>query len=106
MLITHDGVSPRLDSTAWIAPNAVICGNVTVGPGCRVMFGAQVIAEGGSITIGRECSSLSFRSPRQAQRSAQQRRRPPQDPPRCGSNGAHRLGRRRRFGSSAAAGRA
>jgi carbonic anhydrase/acetyltransferase-like protein (isoleucine patch superfamily) len=55
MLITHDGVSPRIDSTAWVAPNAVICGNVTVGPGCRVMFGAQVIAEGGSITIGREC---------------------------------------------------
>src|SRR5262245_52114747 len=55
MLITHDGVSPRVDSTAWVAPNALICGNVTVGPGCRVMFGAQVIAESGSITIGREC---------------------------------------------------
>jgi carbonic anhydrase/acetyltransferase-like protein (isoleucine patch superfamily) len=25
------------------------------GPGCRVMFGAQVIAESGSIVIGREC---------------------------------------------------
>jgi carbonic anhydrase/acetyltransferase-like protein (isoleucine patch superfamily) len=55
MLITHDGVSPRIDSTAWVAPNALICGNVTVGPGCRVMFGAQVIAEGGFIAIGREC---------------------------------------------------
>jgi carbonic anhydrase/acetyltransferase-like protein (isoleucine patch superfamily) len=55
MLLKHHDVSPRIDSTAWVAPNAVICGNVTVGPGCRVMFGAQVIAEGGSIIIGREC---------------------------------------------------
>jgi carbonic anhydrase/acetyltransferase-like protein (isoleucine patch superfamily) len=55
MIIKHDGVSPRIDSSAWVAPNAVICGNVAVGPGCRIMYGAQVIAESGSITIGREC---------------------------------------------------
>ena len=55
MLIKHNGVSPRIDPTAWVASNAVVCGNVTVGPGCRVMFGAQVIAESGSIVIGREC---------------------------------------------------
>lgn len=55
MLIEHDGAAPRVDPTAWIAPNAVLCGDVSVGPGCRIMFGAQVIAEGGSITIGREC---------------------------------------------------
>lgn len=51
----HDGVSPKIDPTAWVAPNAVVCGNVTVGPGCRIMYGAQVIAEGGTISIGREC---------------------------------------------------
>jgi carbonic anhydrase/acetyltransferase-like protein (isoleucine patch superfamily) len=55
MLIKHDGVSPRIDPTAWVAPNAVICGSVTVGPGCRIMYRAQVVAEGGSIIIGREC---------------------------------------------------
>lgn len=55
MLIKHDTFSPRLDATAWVAPNAVVCGNVTVGPGCRIMHGAQIIAEGGSIVIGREC---------------------------------------------------
>ena len=53
--IKHNGVSPRIDPTVWVASNAVVCGNVTVGPGCRVMFGAQVIAESGSIAIGREC---------------------------------------------------
>lgn len=55
MLIKHNGFLPNIDPTAWVAPNAVICGNVTVGPGCRIMFGAQVIAEGEAISIGREC---------------------------------------------------
>ena len=55
MLIKHEGVSPTVDPSAWVAPNAVVCGDVRIGPGCRVMFGAQIVAEGGSIVIGREC---------------------------------------------------
>lgn len=55
MLFEHDGVSPQIDPTAWVAQNAVVVGDVTVGPGCRIMYGAQVIAEGGKIFIGREC---------------------------------------------------
>jgi carbonic anhydrase/acetyltransferase-like protein (isoleucine patch superfamily) len=55
MLVKHAGVAPTIDPTAWVAPNAVVCGDVTIGPGCRVMYGAQIIAEGGSIVIGREC---------------------------------------------------
>ena len=55
MLIEHLGKSPVIDPTAFVAPNAVVCGDVTVGPGARIMFGAQVIAESGSINIGREC---------------------------------------------------
>jgi carbonic anhydrase/acetyltransferase-like protein (isoleucine patch superfamily) len=55
MIITHLGKTPRVAPDAWIAPNAVLCGDVTVGPGCRVLFGAQVIAEGGAITLGAEC---------------------------------------------------
>jgi len=58
LLFKHDGASPQIDPTAWVAPNAVVCGNVTVGPGCRIMYGAQVIAEGGTISIGRECSVM------------------------------------------------
>lgn len=55
MLIKHDGVAPQIDPAAWVAPNAVVCGNVTLGPGCRIMYGAQVVAESGSISLGREC---------------------------------------------------
>lgn len=55
MLIKHNGSLPEIDPAAWIAPNAVVCGKVIVGPGCRIMHGAQLIAESGSITVGREC---------------------------------------------------
>ena len=55
MLLTHAGHSPRIDPTAYVAPNAMLCGDVTIGPGSRILFGAQVIAEGGFIHIGREC---------------------------------------------------
>jgi len=54
MLISHNGHSPRIHPDAYVAPNAVICGDVEVGAGSRILFGAQVIAEGGAITIGRE----------------------------------------------------
>lgn len=55
MLITHLGKTPQIDPTAYVAPNATVCGDVVIGPGCRVLFGAQVVAEGGSIRIGAEC---------------------------------------------------
>jgi carbonic anhydrase/acetyltransferase-like protein (isoleucine patch superfamily) len=55
VLIKHAGAAPKVDPTAYVAPNAVVCGNVTIGRGCRIMFGAQVIAEGGAIAIGNEC---------------------------------------------------
>jgi len=55
MILSHLGQSPRIDPSAYVAPNAVVCGDVTVGADCRILFGAQVIAEGGSISIGREC---------------------------------------------------
>ena len=55
MLIEHLGKSPVVDPTAFVAPNAVVCGDVRIGPGARILFGAQIIAEGGSISIGQEC---------------------------------------------------
>jgi len=55
MLINHQGKSPRVHPSAYVAPNAAVCGDVLIGPGCRILFGAQLIAEGGSISIGTEC---------------------------------------------------
>jgi carbonic anhydrase/acetyltransferase-like protein (isoleucine patch superfamily) len=55
MIFRHEGKTPRIAQSAFVAPNAVICGDVTIGENCRIMFGAQVIAEGGAISIGNEC---------------------------------------------------
>lgn len=55
MLIEHRGKSPNVHESAWIAPNAVICGDVTIGPGTQVMFGAVVTAAGGAVAIGSNC---------------------------------------------------
>lgn len=55
MILSHNGKKPRIDPSAFVAPHAVICDDVTIGPNCRVMYGATVIAEGGRITIGEQC---------------------------------------------------
>ena len=44
--------SPRIDPTAFIAPNATILGDVTIGAEAVVMFGVVVRAELDTITIG------------------------------------------------------
>ena len=55
MLIEHRGISPVIAETAWVAPTAVLSGNVTLGEGVRVLHGAVVSAEDGAITIGENC---------------------------------------------------
>ena len=55
MNIIHNEKKPIVDPSSWVAPNAVLCGDVTIGPGCRIQYGAQIIAESCSIKIGREC---------------------------------------------------
>src|SRR5215475_8558216 len=68
MLIKHAGIMPRVDPTAYIAPNAVVCGDVTIGPRSRIMYGAQVIAESGSITLGSQCIVLENAALRSSER--------------------------------------
>jgi carbonic anhydrase/acetyltransferase-like protein (isoleucine patch superfamily) len=55
MLISHEGFSPQVHPTAFIAPSATICGDVKIGPDCRIMHGASIVAEGGGISIGKCC---------------------------------------------------
>jgi carbonic anhydrase/acetyltransferase-like protein (isoleucine patch superfamily) len=56
MLIEHAGRRPRIHESAYVAPTAVVSGDVTVGEGARILFGAVVTAEGaGSVTLGRDC---------------------------------------------------
>lgn len=58
MLINHLGRTPIIETSAFIAPNATICGDVRVGKNTRIMYGATVIAEGGTIEIGDNCVVL------------------------------------------------
>src|SRR5579883_304136 len=56
MLIAHAGKGPRIDDTAWVAPDATVCGDVTIAPGGRLLHGARLVGEGGgNIQIGRDC---------------------------------------------------
>jgi carbonic anhydrase/acetyltransferase-like protein (isoleucine patch superfamily) len=58
MIIKHDGKTPQIHPTAYVAPTATICGDVTIGKQVCVLFGASLIAEGGSIVIGDHCIVL------------------------------------------------
>lgn len=55
MILEHRGKAPLIHETARIAPNAVICGEVTIGANCSVGFGAVLTAESGAIVVGRDC---------------------------------------------------
>ena len=55
MLIKHQGKPPKIHGSAYVAPGAIACGDVTVGEGARILHGAVVTAEGGKISIGRYC---------------------------------------------------
>jgi gamma-carbonic anhydrase len=52
MLIEHRGAKPDVDPSAYVAPNAVLCGDVQVGAGARVLFGAVLTAEDGRVSVG------------------------------------------------------
>ncbi len=55
VFVEHRTKRPRVSESAYIAPTAVLCGDVTVGPHSRVLFGAVITAEGGPVTIGANC---------------------------------------------------
>jgi len=55
VFVEHRLKSPQVAESAYIAPTAVLAGDVTVGPHSRVLFGAVITAEGGAVEIGADC---------------------------------------------------
>jgi carbonic anhydrase/acetyltransferase-like protein (isoleucine patch superfamily) len=55
MLVEHDGKRPSVHESAYVAPTAVVCGDVRVGPDSRILFGAVLTAEGGPVEVGERC---------------------------------------------------
>jgi carbonic anhydrase/acetyltransferase-like protein (isoleucine patch superfamily) len=57
ILIKHRKVEPEVDPSVFIAPTAVLIGNVKVDKRSRVMYGSILDSEGSKIEIG-ECSII------------------------------------------------
>jgi carbonic anhydrase/acetyltransferase-like protein (isoleucine patch superfamily) len=55
VLLEHRGKTPHIDSSAYIAPTATICGDVSIGKNSRILFGATIVVEGGPVEIGANC---------------------------------------------------
>ena len=52
MIYELDGIRPQIDPTAWVAPTAVLIGNVIVEAGANIWFGAVLRGDNDAITVG------------------------------------------------------
>ena len=56
MVIEYRGKRPRIDPSAFIAPTAVLIGDVEIGAGSSIWFGAVLRGDNGPIRIGSRTS--------------------------------------------------
>lgn len=47
-----EGFVPEVDDDAWVAPTAVLVGQVRLGPGASAWYGAVLRGDGDAITVG------------------------------------------------------
>lgn len=59
MLVSRNGVAPRVDPTVRIAPTASVVGDVTIGAGCYVDYGAVIASSGPPVVLGQGVSVLA-----------------------------------------------
>ena len=55
MIVEHRGSTPEIADDVYVAPNAVVSGDVRIGAGSRILFGAVITSEGGPVRIGERC---------------------------------------------------
>ena len=55
MFVEHRGRRPDVHEDAYVAPTAVVCGDVRIGADARVLWNAVVTAEDGRVEIGDRC---------------------------------------------------
>ena len=55
-ILTFKGKTPRIDSSAFVAPTATVIGDVAIGPGASVWFGAVLRGDEAAIRIGANTS--------------------------------------------------
>ena len=51
-----EGAQPRIHPEAWVAPDAVLVGNVVLGRAASVWYGAVLRADEDEIIVGAECN--------------------------------------------------
>ncbi len=56
MIIEYRGKRPRVDPSAFIAPTAVLIGDVEIGPNASIWFGAVLRGDNGPIRVGARTS--------------------------------------------------
>jgi carbonic anhydrase/acetyltransferase-like protein (isoleucine patch superfamily) len=54
MILSSGTKKPKIHSSAYVAPSAILSGEVTVGAGCAILHGAVITAEGAPVAIGDE----------------------------------------------------
>jgi carbonic anhydrase/acetyltransferase-like protein (isoleucine patch superfamily) len=52
MILNHDAKSPDIDPAAWVAPNATVVGDVTIGARVGIWYSAVIRADTESIQVG------------------------------------------------------
>jgi carbonic anhydrase/acetyltransferase-like protein (isoleucine patch superfamily) len=52
MIYALDGFAPKIDPTAWIAPDANVIGRIVIGAGASIWFGATLRGDNEEITVG------------------------------------------------------
>jgi carbonic anhydrase/acetyltransferase-like protein (isoleucine patch superfamily) len=55
MMIRHLGMAPSVHPDAYVAPTAVLSGQVSIDAGSCIMHGAVLAAEGGPVQVGAGC---------------------------------------------------
>lgn len=56
MIMDFDGAHPKIDPTAFIADNAMVIGNVEIGPDANIWFYSIVRGDTNYIRIGAKCN--------------------------------------------------
>ncbi|HZU40150.1 MAG TPA: hypothetical protein VE992_03825 [Solirubrobacteraceae bacterium] len=59
MLFARNGIAPTIDPSARVAPTASVVGNVTIGAGCYVDYGAVVESSGPPVVLGEGVSVMA-----------------------------------------------
>jgi gamma-carbonic anhydrase len=56
LIMTVNGLTPQIGGGEWIAPNATIVGDVTMGANCTVWFNAVIRGDVNKLVFGDNCN--------------------------------------------------